>query len=100
MKTVKSDSFSEELDVILDFIALDSLDRAILFSQELALKIKELSNMPYKFRQSIYFNDEDIRDLVFKGYTVPYFIDKEKNTIFILGILKYKNALSIKSLLF
>jgi len=42
--------------------------------------------MPYKFRKSIHFNDENIRDLVFKGYTVPYLVDDE--VIVVLGIVK------------
>jgi len=49
--------------------------------------------MPFKFRQSIYFEDENIRDLIFKGYTVVYKVDTEKEIITIVGIKKYKNDL-------
>lgn len=45
--------------------------------------------MPLKYKKSIYFNDENIRDLVFKGYVVPYKIDTAKNKIIIIGINKY-----------
>jgi len=31
--------------------------------------------MPYKHRKSIYYDDENIRDLVFKGYTIVYMIE-------------------------
>lgn len=44
--------------------------------------------MPYKFRQSKCFNDENIRDFIFKGYVIPYLIDKENNKIVILAIFK------------
>jgi len=27
--------------------------------------------------------------MIFKGYTVPYYIDKEKNTLIILDIFKW-----------
>ena len=30
--------------------------------------------------------DDDTRELIFKGYTIPLYIDKEENKIFILGI--------------
>jgi len=46
--------------------------------------------MPFKFRKSIYFDDENIRDLVFKGYAIPYKIDKIKDMITIIGINKYQ----------
>ena len=51
--------------------------------------IKELINFPFKFRQSKYYNDENARDLIFKGYTIPYYIDLKNNTIVILTIFKY-----------
>jgi len=46
--------------------------------------------MPFKFRQSIYFEDESIRDLIFKGYTVAYKIEESEARIIILGIIKYQ----------
>ncbi|EHV0458835.1 type II toxin-antitoxin system RelE/ParE family toxin, partial [Campylobacter jejuni] len=49
---------------------------------------KNLSFMPYKNRKSLSFDNENIRDLIFKGYIIPYLIDKSKNEIVILGIYK------------
>lgn len=37
--------------------------------------------MPYKFRQSRYCQNENIRDFIFKGYTVPYLIDVDNDVI-------------------
>ena len=31
-------------------------------------------------------NDENIRELIHKGYTVPYFIDESNSKIIVLGI--------------
>jgi plasmid stabilization system protein ParE len=81
--------FQKELDDILDYIAKDSLQRAIYFNSQLQEKINSLAIMPFKCRRSIYFNDESIRDLIFKGYTITYHIDQ--NEIILLGIKKYKN---------
>lgn len=47
--------------------------------------------MPLKYRKSIYFDDENIRDLVYLGYVVPYKIEKDK--IVIIGITKYRIGL-------
>ncbi len=49
--------------------------------------------MPFKFRQSIYFEDESIRDLIFKGYTVAYKIEENRDRIIIIGIKKYQESL-------
>ncbi len=90
MKILKSNKFNDELKNILYFIALDSKSRAKIFKNNLLKSINDLIFMPYKCRKSIYFNNEDIRDLIFKGYTVVYKIDTDKNSIIILGIKKYK----------
>ncbi|WP_407712400.1 type II toxin-antitoxin system RelE/ParE family toxin [Campylobacter coli] len=56
--------------------------------QELHKALKKLDFMPYKFRKSLAFDDENVRDFIFKGYVIPYKIDKEKDLIIILGIYK------------
>lgn len=74
MKIIKDPKFNEEFKVILRFIALDSKIRAINFKNELISKVNDLPYMPYKYRKSHYFSDDNIR-----GYIIPY-----------LGIIKYK----------
>ena len=49
--------------------------------------------MPYKFRKSFYFDNEEIRDMIFKGYVIPYKIDKASDEIIIIGIKKYQENL-------
>lgn len=93
MKIVYDEKFIDTFTNIWDFIALDSKSRANDFKEELKSKIENLVHMPYKFKQSIYFNEEEIRDLVFKGYTIPYKIDEENNQIIIIGINKYRRDL-------
>jgi len=48
-----------------------------------------LDTFPYKYRQSYYYNDPQIRDLIFKGYTIPYLIDEKRDVIVILDIFKW-----------
>ncbi|WP_109146942.1 type II toxin-antitoxin system RelE/ParE family toxin [Campylobacter concisus] len=78
--------FERELKIIFDFIAKDSLSRAREFRNELIAKIERTAQTPFICRKSINFNDESIRDLIFKGYVIPYLIDDE--VIYILGIYK------------
>jgi plasmid stabilization system protein ParE len=54
------------------------------------VQIKNLPNNPYKFRKSFYFDDENIRDMIFKKYTIVYEIDLDNDMIVILNIF-YKN---------
>lgn len=71
MKIVKSNKFNEKLKAILFFIAQDSLSSAKNFKSELEQKIKDLVNFPKKFRSSEYYDNENVRDLIYKGYTIP-----------------------------
>ncbi len=79
--------FSSKFKEIWDFIAQDSRSRADAFRDELRVHIENIPYFPYKCRKSKWFDDENIRDLVFKGYTIPYFI--ENNKIIILDIFKW-----------
>jgi len=73
----------------MEYIAQDSLNQALKFQAELDEVIDDIPNMPLKYRKSIYFDDKNIRDLIFKGYVVPYRIDTATNQILIIGINKY-----------
>ena len=77
----------------MKFISLDSKSRALAFKSEIDYQINNLSNMPYRCRKSIYFEDDDIRDLIYKGYTVVYRVDEVKENIIIIGMKKYQNNL-------
>ena len=86
MQVHKTDRFFAELEVIIDFIARDSFKRAEKFSDELSKNILDLPHFSYKCRQSQKSEDENLRDLIFSGYVIPYRVNSEKNRIEILGI--------------
>ena len=60
---LRSDSFTNSLSNILIYIAHDSKNRARQFNKTLQASLKELPNMPYKFRKSIYFDDMKQKDV-------------------------------------
>ena len=93
MIIVKTEEYLSTLKEILSYISQDKKSAAILFSKELDKKIVNLKDFPFMYRISIYFEDEYIRDLTHKGYTIPYEVDLEKKIISIIGITKYKNSL-------
>ena len=46
--------------------------------------------MPMKYRKSIYFENETIRDFIYKGYCIPYLIDADNKRIILLDIIKWE----------
>ncbi len=57
-----------------------------MFFDTIIVKIKAIPKNPYMHRQRKFFNDGKTRELIFKGYTVPFYIDDDNNKIIILGI--------------
>jgi glutaredoxin-related protein len=90
MTIIRDQFYIQELDNIVKYMAKNSIDFALEFLDLLDSKINNLTNMTYKFRQSYYHNNENVRDLIVKGYTIPYLINTSKNIIIILDIFKYK----------
>jgi plasmid stabilization system protein ParE len=72
--------------VIIDFIALDSVNKALIFYDEIIAKINKIADNPYLHRKRLSLNDDNVRELIYKGYTVPFEIDTKNNKIIILGI--------------
>jgi hypothetical protein len=46
--------------------------------------------MPYKQRKSIYFENDEIRDMILKGYVIVYKINNTDDSIEVFGFLKYQ----------
>lgn len=88
MKIEFKQSFIERFERQLRFIAHDSPKNAAQFKIDMFKHIKSLPTSPLKCRKSIYFSDETIRDLIFKGYTIVYRIKHDKIEVF--GFTKYQ----------
>jgi len=89
MRVVKSPSFNDKLLLILKYIAINNPANAKKYKKDLDKKIYALVNMPFKNRQSTHYDDYSTRDLIFKGYTVPYIIDDD--VIIIIDIFKWED---------
>jgi plasmid stabilization system protein ParE len=87
VKILKKRKFLKNLSLIFEYIAKDKPSAAKQFKEELYNKIENLKNFPKMYRKSIYFDNENYRDLIFKGYTVIYKIEDDK--ILILDIFKW-----------
>ena len=99
MKINRSSRYKKHLFQILDYIAKDKFSASENFKNELDELIDNLPNFSHKFRKSKYFNDENIRDMIYKGYTIIYKINLDKNIIDIVSIFnKNKPPLNLKNI--
>jgi len=81
----------KKLNLQIEYIAKDKATAARKFKEEILQRIKEVPAMPYCNRKSIFFDDDEIRDLIYKGYIVVYKINKKDQIIKIFGFTKYED---------
>jgi len=89
LQIVYEESFSKSLLNILAFISKDKKSAAIKFKSNLKEKIELLRVSPFMCEKSKYINNDNYRDLIFKGYTTIYKI--EENQIKVLEIFKWED---------
>ena len=87
MSIITTDEFEMRLSKIVSFIAIHSVDSARKFYKELYAKIAKILQMPYSYRKNELMGDENIRDMIYKGYVVVFKITAE--SIIILSIYKW-----------
>jgi plasmid stabilization system protein ParE len=85
--------FNYDLKDIVEFISRDKPLAARKFKIEVVKSIKKDLKKPFLFKKSIYFDDENIRDYVFKGYTVVFKVDIALETVVVVAILKHRKSL-------
>lgn len=92
MKIVFKESFVVKLENQIKFIAKDKPLAAKKFKIDILKNIKTVASNPFLYRKSIYFNDVNIRDFIFKGYTIVFRIKKGRIEVF--GFVKYQEKLT------
>jgi plasmid stabilization system protein ParE len=93
MKINISERFMAKLNDQVDYIAADKPQAARKFKNDLIKNIRKDLKQPFHFKKSRYFDDENIRDYVFKGYTSVYEVDIENKIVFVFGFIKHKDSL-------
>lgn len=91
MEIKRAKLFNIRLESIVFHVAEESPRNARKLKNKFQKSINTLDYMPYKFRKSYYYNNENIRDLIVQGYTIPYFIDQENDMIVVLDIFKWED---------
>ena len=86
MIIIHKPTFSKQLKQIIEYIAQDKPSASMKFKNDLKETINLLPDHPLKYRKSIYFDNENIRDMIYKKYTIIYRVKPRKNEIEILRI--------------
>ena len=87
MKIKISEIFYKKFVKQIDYISADKPKAARQFRDDVLGKIKGIPSMPYRNRRSLFYEDDNIRDLIFKGYIIIYRI--KENEIDVFGFVKY-----------
>lgn len=90
MKIERAKLFDIRLESIILHIAKESPRNARKLKNRFEKSINNLDYMPYKFRKSYYYDNENIRDLIVQRYTLPYLIDNDNDRIVVLDIFKWE----------
>ena len=93
MRIKFQEEFFSELNDQVHYISKDKPIAARKFKTDLLRNIKKDLTKPFHFKKSRYFENENIRDYVFKGYVVVYEVDVEKKIVSVFGFIKYKDSL-------
>ncbi|MBU0631249.1 hypothetical protein KKA17_01255 [bacterium] len=91
MNIVNSDLYEEQLKSILSSYFGDDMKAAKDFKLYLDTIIINIPTKVKKYKQSVYFDDENIKDIENQGFTIPFLIDDINNTYVILGIISNIN---------
>ena len=81
--------FVAKLQYVLERIYEDKKSAAHSFRREILRECQSLNDFPYRCRRSIHYNDDNIRDLIFKGWTVIYKIVDDEIKVF--ALTKYED---------
>jgi len=88
MEIICSELYEKQLKDILEPLAKENLSFAKKFKMYLDTIIINIPTKVDKYKKSIYFDDENIKDLEYENYTVVFYVEKSNNKYIILGIVK------------
>jgi hypothetical protein len=90
MTILCTETFEKQLKELLEEFAEEDLAACKNFKMYLDTIILNMPTKVQKFKKSIYFDDENIKDIEHRGLLMPFYIDEENDAYLILGIVKNK----------
>jgi len=87
MKTLSSSLYKKQLKDALELIKKQNETSVSNFELYLDTIIINMHTKIKKYKKSIYFDDENIKDIQNQGFTIPFYIDEKKNLYILLGLV-------------
>lgn len=91
MKIVNSKLYENQLKALLEELMRTDVKAAKSFKLYLDTIILNMPTKAKKYKKSIYFDDENIKDIEHQGYTIPFYYDSINDTYAVLGIIRNTN---------
>lgn len=85
---VSSTLFEEQLQEILNTLEKEDSKSAKSFKLYLDTVILNMQSKIAKYKPSVYFEDEKVKDIENQGYLIPFYCDETNETYVLLGICK------------
>lgn len=93
MKIETTTEFRRKVERQIQYISKDKPGAAKNFRKIILTEIRKIPQMPLKNKKCKFFNDENIRELVVKGYSIIYVIEKEQHRIVVFAFHKWEDDL-------
>ena len=87
MNILVSILYKAQLEEVLNHLAKENVSVAKSFELYLETIVINMHTKAKKYKQSIYFNDGNIKDIENQGYTIPFYFDEKKKVYVLLGIV-------------
>jgi hypothetical protein len=88
VEILSSELYEKQLKEILEPMIQKDISSAKKFKIYLDTLIVNIPTKAKKYKKSIYFNDENIKDLVYENYTVVFCIENSNTSYILLGIVE------------
>ena len=88
MVVVNSDLFIDQYKNILDSLSKIDLEDTKKFKAHLDTVLLNIASKYSKYKTSIYFQDENIKDIEHRGFTITVYYDENIDVFVILGIIR------------
>ena len=88
MNVLTSPLYREQLKEVLKTLENEDATYAKRFELYLDTIIINMHTKAQKYKKSIYFDNENIKDIENQGYTVVFYIDEKKSLYALLALLK------------
>jgi hypothetical protein len=88
MKIVCSELYEKQIKEILRAMVSSDYNETRKFKLYLDTIILNVPTKAKKYKQSIYSDNENVKDIKHEGYTIPFLLDEPNKTYLMLAILQ------------